>query len=60
MHSRDDEKVDVMHSLQLAKELTRQNRTFRMKIFEDGGHSLSGHRDEARAELIEWFSRYIK
>ena len=60
MHSRDDETVNIMHSIRFSEQLINNNRFFRMKIFEDGNHDLAGHKDEAREELIQWFSRYVK
>lgn len=60
MHSRDDETVNVMHSIRFSEQLISNNRFFRMRIFEDGGHDLIGRKDEARDELIQWFSRYVK
>lgn len=60
IHSRDDDKVSVIHSLQMAQELTKLDRVFRMKIYEDGGHSLLGHKTDSTNELISWFSRYLK
>ena len=60
MHSRDDEQVNVEHSTRFAEQLIHNNRFFSMRIFADGGHDLTGRKDEARDELIQWFSRYVK
>src|SRR5690606_24317667 len=60
MHSRDDEQVNVKHSTRFAEQLINNNRFFSMRIFAEGGHDLIGHKDEARDELIQWFSRYVK
>ena len=60
MHSRDDEKVNVMHAMKFSQQLINNNRFFSMRIFADGGHDLIGRKDEARDELIQWFSRYVK
>ncbi|MGP9800656.1 alpha/beta hydrolase family protein [Rheinheimera sp. NSM] len=60
MHSRDDKTVNVMHSMKFSEQLINNNRFFSMRIFEDGDHELVGRKDEAREELIQWFSRYIK
>lgn len=60
IHSRDDEQVNVKHSMLFAEQLINNDRFFRMRIFEDGGHDLIGRKDETREELIQWFSRFIK
>uniref|UniRef100_A0A486XMH1 Acylamino-acid-releasing enzyme n=1 Tax=Rheinheimera sp. BAL341 TaxID=1708203 RepID=A0A486XMH1_9GAMM len=60
LHSRDDERVNVMQSLRFSEKLIEYDRFFRMKIFENGGHSLDENRKEALDETVWWFSRYIK
>ncbi|MBT0585118.1 alpha/beta hydrolase family protein [Alteromonas oceanisediminis] len=60
IHSRDDDKVSVEHSLQMVQELVKQNRVFSLKIYADGGHSLIGHKDDSLKEISAWFSHYLK
>ena len=60
LHSRDDERVNIMQSLRFSEELIKSDKFFRMKIFENGGHSLTEHKSEAINDTVLWFSRYVK
>ena len=55
IHSEDDDKVSVEHSLQLADKLTELNRPHKTIIYPDGGHSIIGHKTEATEATVQWF-----
>ncbi|WP_448566069.1 alpha/beta hydrolase family protein [Thalassotalea ganghwensis] len=60
LHARDDDKVGALQSIKLAEQLALNNRVFKLKIFEDGGHWLSGHREEARQDVTNWFKLHLR
>jgi dipeptidyl aminopeptidase/acylaminoacyl peptidase len=60
LHSRDDERVSVQHSLSLAERLQELERIYSLKIYQDGGHSLINHKADAIENVSEWFALYIR
>ncbi|MDK2597433.1 alpha/beta hydrolase family protein [Pseudoalteromonas obscura] len=55
MHSKDDTKVSVKHSLQMVEKLKQHDRPHKAIIFPDGGHDIIGYKDKALNHTIQWF-----
>lgn len=51
-----DPQVKPYHSLDLANELSLQEKLYRLIVFENGNHILSGpDTDERDDQIIKWF-----
>jgi dipeptidyl aminopeptidase/acylaminoacyl peptidase len=59
-HGTADWRVRAADSIALADKLLAAKIPFRMTLYEGADHYLSEARDEARAEAIAWFDRFVK
>jgi dipeptidyl aminopeptidase/acylaminoacyl peptidase len=59
MHGTSDWRVDVTHSLDMAKELYKSNKLFRLKIYEGADHSLREFQKEVIDDIADWFNDYL-
>ena len=60
VHGAADRKVKTPDILSLAQEFETHRIPYRLVVYEGGDHGLSAHRDEAFAQVIGWFDRYLK
>ena len=60
VHGAADPKVKTQDILSLAMKMDSYQIPYRLVIYEGGDHGLSGHRDEAFAQIIGWFDRHLK
>jgi dipeptidyl aminopeptidase/acylaminoacyl peptidase len=59
MHGTSDWRVDVTHSIDMAKNLYKANKPFRLKIYEGGDHSLREYQKEVIDDITNWFNDYL-
>lgn len=59
MHGTADWRVDMCHSLDMAKELYRYQKPFRLQIYEGADHSLREYQKDVSEEIVTWFDDYI-
>ncbi len=60
LHGNADWRVESSNSLKLALEFEKHRVPYRLKIFEGGDHGISEFKEEADADVISWFNRYLK
>lgn len=60
MHGAADKRVLPEQSILLAEKLQALDRPYRLIVFENGSHSLLEHVSLVRAQLDDWFDRYVK
>ena len=60
LHGGDDPRVEPNDALRMAEALQRLKRSYRLKIYEGGGHDLIGNMADVRAEMDRWFDRYVR
>ena len=60
LHGAADPKVKAHDVLAVAMKMEAHQVPYRLVIFEGGDHGLSAHRDEAFAQVIAWFDRFLK
>lgn len=60
LHGARDERVEPGNSLEMAGHFTRLQHPFRLVVFEGGSHTLVGDLPAYRAELDQWFARYLQ
>lgn len=60
VHGAADRKVKTIDILALATQMELHRVPYRLVIYEGGDHGLSGHRQEAFAQIIGWFDRHLK
>ena len=59
LHGSADDRVPAEQSVKMAEKLTAQKHPVRLMLYANDDHGLSGHRDEALAEMRAWFTRYL-
>ena len=59
LHGDADKRVNVEHSIKLAKELEKLNHPHRLKIYKGENHSFSSVHDSVILEREKWFSSYL-
>lgn len=60
LHGSADWRVAPQRSLDMARALLEARRPARLVLFEGGDHGLSEYRAEVRAQIDEWFDRYVR
>lgn len=60
LHGASDWRVKPENSLQLALEFNQHRIPYRLLLFEGGDHGVSEHKEEANAQIISWFNRFLK
>ena len=60
LHGGDDPRVEPTDALRMAEALQRLKRSYRLKVYEGGGHDLIGDMADVRAEMDRWFDRYVR
>lgn len=60
LHGGDDPRVEPGDALRMAEALQRLKRSYRLKIYEGGGHDLIADMADMRAEMDRWFDRYVR
>lgn len=60
LHGGDDPRVEPTDALRMATALQRLKRSYRLKIYEGGGHDLIADIADVRAEMDRWFDRYVR
>lgn len=55
LHGDADDRVDVSHSINLAKKLEEAGKEYELVIYKGGSHALLRHWDEVKAKSIGWF-----
>ena len=51
--------VNPAENIKFLNELQKHEMNYRFVMFEGGNHSLSTHRDEAFAQIVGWFKRFL-
>ncbi|WP_448547580.1 alpha/beta hydrolase family protein [Thalassotalea fusca] len=59
LHGDADRRVDVEHSIELAKKFDDNNITNKLVIYPKGSHSLMEYNAQVNEELVNWFKRYL-
>ncbi|MEH3104995.1 MAG: prolyl oligopeptidase family serine peptidase [Sphingomonas phyllosphaerae] len=60
LHGGDDPRVEPTDALRMAAALQRLKRSYRLKIYEGGGHDLIADMVDVRAEMDRLFDRYVR
>lgn len=60
LHGGDDPRVEPGDALRMASALQRLKRSYRLKIYEGGGHDLIADLADVRGEMDRWFDRYVR
>ncbi|QKX07285.1 S9 family peptidase [Aquimarina sp. TRL1] len=60
MHGTSDWRVKPSQSLQLAIELDKHRKPYRLIMFEGGDHGIRNNRKEVSEQVIQWFDRFLK
>ncbi len=60
MHGGNDDTVLPLHSIKLSEKFSLLNITYRLIIFEEGGHFLKNHRAEVDQQRKAWYHKYLK
>ena len=60
LHGDMDTRVDIEHARILDNKLNAINFPHKLVVYENGEHSLFGHRELVNAERINWFKEYLK
>ncbi|GAA4222436.1 hypothetical protein GCM10022253_30940 [Sphingomonas endophytica] len=60
LHGGGDPRVEPTDALRMATALQRLKRSYRLKIYEGGGHDLIADMVDVRAEMERWFDRYVR
>jgi dipeptidyl aminopeptidase/acylaminoacyl peptidase len=59
MHGTADKRVSPLDSIELAAELYKHGKPFRLEIFDNGDHGLHTHKNEWQAQTREWFNHFV-
>ncbi|MDN5213483.1 prolyl oligopeptidase family serine peptidase [Fulvivirgaceae bacterium BMA12] len=54
-----DTSVKARYTLEFALKLDQHKIPYRLVMYEDGVHSLKGHRDEVFDQIIRWYKKYL-
>jgi dipeptidyl aminopeptidase/acylaminoacyl peptidase len=60
MHGGADWSVNPIHSLALAQELQKLNRTYELIVYAGDNHILAGNQEDRDRRAISWFKRHLK
>lgn len=60
LHGGDDPRVVPSASLRMATALQELKRSYRLKIYEGGGHDLLADFTDVRREVDRWFDHYVR
>lgn len=60
LHGTGDRRVKPDHSLYLALELQRLNRPYKLIMYDNADHVLSGRRQESNADIRWWINTYVR
>lgn len=60
LHGGDDSRVEPTDALHMAGALQRLRRSYRLEIYERGGHDLIADMADVRQERDRWFDRYVR
>jgi len=59
LHGETDDRVNYRDSEELAERLKSLNINNKLKLFDEGSHSLIENRGERDNEILEWFNKYL-
>jgi dipeptidyl aminopeptidase/acylaminoacyl peptidase len=59
IHAKDDERVAYENSVQMSEKLKQHGIPFEFKSFDNGGHDLTGHKEEVDKALVGWFKTHL-
>jgi dienelactone hydrolase len=59
LHGGDDWRVDVSQAEKLAEKLEGLGKTFKLKVYPGGDHSLDNNRPDRNSRIFEWFEKYL-
>lgn len=60
LHGGDDPRVQPEEALRMASALQRLKRSYRLKLYEGGSHSLFENFVDVRHEIDRWLDRYVR
>ncbi|MCC2616210.1 prolyl oligopeptidase family serine peptidase [Aestuariibacter halophilus] len=59
IHAKDDDRVPFDTAVAMTQALTAHGQPHQLMAFEDGGHNLGKHRDDAQQAILAWLAEYL-
>ena len=59
IHGSEDKQVDVADAIEIAKELEKNNHTYKLKVYQGGDHHLNNYFYDYGDEIKNWLNKYL-